>query len=74
MMASPSIRGGMASRRGETTQLQMASRFGKRQQVSRHRKCRPMRRSIRPKLPVSLALVRMIVRRLPRWESRKEVE
>jgi hypothetical protein len=48
-MASPSIRRGMASRRGETTRRQMANRFGKEPPASRHRKCRPMSRSIRPK-------------------------
>jgi hypothetical protein len=60
-MATPSIRCGMPSRRGETTRRQMANRFGKKSQASRapadasvrrHRRAQggsPMRRSIAPK-------------------------
>jgi hypothetical protein len=47
--ASPSIRCGMASRRGETTRRQWAKWLGTKLQAWQHRKCRPMLRSITPK-------------------------
>ena len=42
----PSIRCGMASRRGQTTRRQMVKLLGKKPQVSRHRTCRRMRWSM----------------------------
>jgi hypothetical protein len=48
-LAAPSIHCGMASQRGQTTRRQMVKLLVKKPQASRHRTCRRMRRSIRPK-------------------------
>ena len=46
-MAAPSIHCGMTSQQRQTAQRQMVKLFGKKPQVSRHRTCRRMLRSIR---------------------------
>ena len=48
-MAAPSIHCGMTSQQRQNDRRQMVKLFGIKRQVSRHRTCRRMRRSIRPK-------------------------